>query len=167
MRIAVLSDIHDNIWKLEEVLARVSEASALIFCGDFCAPFTLTQIAQGFPGSVHVVWGNNDGDKWLLTRNANAANNVTLHGELAELELDGRKIAVNHYPHIARPLAESGDYDAVFYGHDHTPHKEQIGNTLLLNPGEVMGRFGKSTFAWYHTETGTGEIVEVAKLSRI
>ncbi|MGC8877648.1 MAG: metallophosphoesterase family protein [Anaerolineae bacterium] len=161
MRIAILSDIHDNIWKLESVLNRVQDADALIFCGDFCAPFTLTQLAQGFKGPVHVVWGNNDGDKWLLTRNATAAGNVMLHGELAELELGGRQLAANHYPHIARHLAESGRYAAVFYGHDHTAHMEQIGQTLLLNPGEVMGRFGKSTFAWYDTETGQAEIVEV------
>jgi hypothetical protein len=31
----------------------------------------------------------------------------------------------------------------------------------LVNPGEVMGRFGKSTFAWYDTETGKAQIVEV------
>lgn len=36
-----------------------------------------------------------------------------------------------------------------------------VDNTFLLNPGEVMGRFGKTTFAWYDTETGSGEIVEV------
>ncbi len=162
MHVAVLSDIHDNIWKLGDLLRRVSGAGALVFCGDFCAPFTLTQLAQGFDGPVHVVWGNNDGDKWLLTRNAAAAGNVTLHGELAELDLGGRRIAVNHYPHIARQLAESGNYDAVFYGHDHTAHVERLGDTLLLNPGEVMGRFGKSTFAWYDTETEQAEIVDVA-----
>jgi len=110
---------------------------------------------------VHVVWGNNDGDKWLLTRNATAAGNVTLHGELAEIELGGRKIAANHYPHIARHLAESGSYDIVFYGHDHAAHQEQLGNTLLVNPGEVMGRFGKSTFATYDAGTGQAETVEV------
>jgi putative phosphoesterase len=161
MRIAILSDIHDNIWQLDSVLSRVHGADALIFCGDFCAPFTLTQLAQGFAGPVHVVWGNNDGDKWLLTRNAITAGNVTLHGELAELELDGRKIAANHYPHIARQLAESGNYDLVAYGHDHTAHLEHLGRTVLLNPGEVMGRFGKSTFAWYDTATGQVEIVAV------
>ena len=70
-------------------------------------------------------------------------------------------ICFRHYPHIARPRADSGDYDAVFYGHDHTVHIEHLGQTLLLNPGEVMGRFGKSTFAWYDTETREAEIVEV------
>ncbi len=162
MRIAVLSDIHDNIWKLETLLHQIDSAGAVIFCGDFCAPFTLTQIGKGFDGPVHVVWGNNDGDKWLLTRNALAVGNVTLHGELAELELGGRKIAVNHYPAIAQQLALSGTYDAVFYGHDHTAFQSQVGRTLLLNPGEVMGRFGKSTFAWYDTESSTAQIVAVS-----
>ena len=41
MIIAVLSDIHDNIWKLEEVLRGLGGAEELIFCGDFCAPFSL------------------------------------------------------------------------------------------------------------------------------
>jgi putative phosphoesterase len=163
MRIAVLSDVHDNVWALDKALLHIYQADAVIFCGDFCAPFTLTQIAKGVNCPVHVVWGNNDGDKWLLTRNANAAGNVTLHGELAELELGGKRLGVNHYPNIARRLAESGAYDAVFYGHDHMLHQEMVGRTLLLNPGEVMGRLGRSTFAWYDTDTDEVEIVEVEK----
>jgi hypothetical protein len=161
MRIAVCSDIHDNIWQLEKVLKEIAGLDALIFCGDFCAPFTLTQTAEAFTGPIHVVWGNNDGDKWLLTKNALSAGNVTLHGELAELELGGRKLAVSHYPQVARPLALSGLYDAVFYGHDHTPKTERTGACLLLNPGEVMGRFGKTTYALYDTESGEGEIIRI------
>ena len=37
MKIAVLSDIHDNIWKLETLLVGL-EADVLVFCGNFCAP---------------------------------------------------------------------------------------------------------------------------------
>jgi putative phosphoesterase len=163
MLIAILSDIHDNIWKLAEAINKIgqTEAELLIFCGDFCAPFTLKQLAEGFTGPIHVVWGNNDGDKWLLTTIAAAAGNVTLHGELAELEVAGQKIGVNHYPPIGQRLAESGAYDLVCYGHDHLARIEQVGETLLVNPGEVMGRFGKSTFALYDTESRTAELVEV------
>ena len=67
MKIAILSDIHDNIWKLETLLAEL-EADALIYCGDFCAPFTLAQMGEGFDGQVHAVFGNNDGDQFLLAR---------------------------------------------------------------------------------------------------
>ena len=56
MKLAVCSDIHDNIWKLEKALPLMSDAGALIFCGDFCAPFTLAQLAEGFKGPIHVVF---------------------------------------------------------------------------------------------------------------
>ena len=163
MQVAVISDVHDNIWKLEAVLEHINEmgAEVIIFCGDFCAPFTLKQIADGFSGPVHCVFGNNDGDKWFLSRIAASAEDVTLHGELAELTLGERRIAVNHYPHISQGLAASGRYDAVFFGHSHERHLERVGNTLLLNPGEVMGRLGPSTYALYDTETGQAIIHEL------
>lgn len=157
MIIAVLSDIHDNVWNLADALEKIAQvgASAVIFCGDFCAPFTLTQLGQGFSGPVHCVFGNNDGDPRLLLRNALAVQNVTLHGEYAELEVGGKRIAVNHYPEIARRLAESGGFDLVCYGHNHLAKIEQVGSTVLANPGEVMGRFGAPTFGLFDCETGT------------
>ncbi len=163
MRIAILSDIHDNIWKLEEVLKAVNQAGAevLLFCGDFCAPFTLAQIAEGFSRQIHCVFGNNDGDKFLLGQVAGKFSHVTLHGELARLELDGRRIAINHYPEIARELASGGHFDLVCHGHDHKAAITRQGSTLLVNPGEVMGRFGRSTFALYDTTTGEAAHHEV------
>ncbi len=160
MHIAILSDVHDNVWKLETLLAGL-RADALIFCGDFCAPFTLAQIAEGFGGPVHVVFGNNDGDKLLLARNAARADHVTLHGEFAELELGERKVAVTHYPAIAEGLAASGRYDLVCHGHDHRPRVERVGDTVLVNPGEVMGRLSPSTYALYDTETGEAHLQAV------
>jgi len=162
VKIAILSDIHDNIWTLKELLAGL-QADALLFCGDFCAPFSLAQIAEGFSGPVHVVFGNNDGDKLLLSQVAGRFSHVTLHGDLAELELDGRRVAVSHYPQIGRALAKSGAYDLVCYGHNHERAVEQVGTTVLVNPGEVMGRFGRSTYAVYDTATGQAAIVEVTR----
>jgi putative phosphoesterase len=160
MRIAILSDVHDNIWKLETLLANLN-AEALIFCGDFCAPFTLAQIAEGFDGPIHVVFGNNDGDQFLLSRVAGRFPHVTLHGDFAELALGGRQVAVTHYPEVGRALAQGGVYDLVCHGHSHERLVEQIGDTVRINPGEVMGRFGLSTYALYDTSTGQAEIVGV------
>jgi putative phosphoesterase len=156
MRIGILSDVHDNIWKLSEVLEEIARAEieALIFCGDLCAPFTLKQIGEEFDGPVHVVEGNNDGDMLLLARIAAGLANVTLYGPFAEFELGERAVAVNHYPQIARAQALSGQYDLVCHGHDHTPNIERVGDALLVNPGEVMGRFGQSTYAIYDTSRG-------------
>lgn len=163
MQVAILSDVHDNIWKLAEVLedARSCGVQAALFCGDLCAPFTLKQIGEGIPGPVHVVLGNNDGDVLLLSRVANGLDNVTLHGPFAMLELGGRRIAVNHYPPLARDQALSGRYDLVCYGHDHEANVERVGETLLVDPGEVMGRLGPSTYALYDTATGQAELRQV------
>jgi putative phosphoesterase len=139
----------------------MSQANALLFCGDFCAPFTLVQLARGFEGPIHAVLGNNDGDQRLLLEKANEAVNITLHGQLAEIDLGGLRFAVNHYPDIARGLAAGGTYDVVCYGHDHTLNQEQIGETLLINPGEVMGRFGRSTYVILDTGDRSVSVYDV------
>lgn len=162
MKLAVLSDIHDNIWNLDKALQQVRdlECEALLFLGDFCAPFTLKQIADGFTaGPIHAVFGNNDGDPFLLSQIASSFDHVTLHGQYAELTFGDCKVGINHYPDISKRIAESGNLDAVFSGHDHQKYAHRIGTTLWANPGEIMGRFGEPSFGIYDTEADTFEHV--------
>jgi uncharacterized protein len=161
MLIAVLSDAHDNIWNVEKALPRVANAEALIFCGDFCAPFTLKMLADGFNGPVHCVLGNNDGDALLLGRIAAGAENVALVQGTGRVSYGDRQIAFAHYPEIGRALAASGAYDGVFSGHTHRPKIEQVGKTIWVNPGEMMGRYGEPSYALYDTQAGTVEIVRL------
>jgi len=104
MRIAILSDTHDNIWKLSDILAAMEQAGAevLVFCGDLCAPFTLKQIGEHFCGPVHVVLGNNDGDPLMLCKIADGLDNVSLHGPFAYLTLDGRYLLASDQGHVYR-----------------------------------------------------------------
>ena len=158
MKIAVFSDSHDRLDHLADALALpdVHAAERLFFLGDFCAPFSLAALAEGFAGRpIDIVFGNNDGDIHLLHRVASGHTHVTLHGQLAELEIAGRKIALNHYPEIARRLAESQAYDAVFSGHDHRKYVHRIGKTLWANPGEIMGRYGEPSVGIYDAEADT------------
>jgi len=159
MRIGILSDIHDNIWSLADALALLKECEVLLCLGDLCSPFTITAIAEGFPGPVHAVWGNNDGDRLLISRNAEKAGNVTLHGDIAFLELDGRTVAMTHYPEVARAIAGGGAYDLVCYGHDHRRRIDAAGRAVLVNPGEVMGRFGVHSVAVYDTAAAQAQII--------
>ncbi len=163
MRIGILSDTHDNIWKLDAAIEQLSAVDVFLHCGDLCSPFVVVRLAKGAgERPVHAVWGNNDGDQRLLLMKAQETGNFHIHGQLAELTLDDKTVAMNHYPEIARPIASSGLYDLVCYGHDHTAHEERIGKSLLLNPGEVMGLNGRSTFAIYDTAEDTVEWVELA-----
>ena len=162
MRIAVISDSHDNIWKLESAMPALASADVVLHCGDLCSPFVVKQLGEGLKSKeVHVVWGNNDGDKRLLTKLADQAGNVTMHGDFVVLELGGLHVAVTHYPEIGRAVAGSDRFDLVCYGHDHTAHESIVGKTLLLNPGEIMGMNGRSTLAVYSSDEQKLEWVEV------
>ncbi len=148
MVLGVLSDTHDNVWKLDVALPHLRRAQAVVHCGDLCAPFMVRRLAEGLgERPIHIIWGNNDGDTFLIGKVAAGYPMVNLHGPFAELDLAGRRVAVNHYPEIARGLARSGMYDVVCYGHDHTAHESREGDCLLLNPGEVMGLNGRSSLA--------------------
>jgi putative phosphoesterase len=170
MRIAILSDIHDNVWKLQAALAAVRGADALICCGDLCSPFVVHQLGRGFAGPIHIVFGNNDGDLFRITANARNYENIRLHGELFRGEFDGQRFAVNHFDGIARTLAASGEFDVVCYGHDHVFDIARIGRALAINPGAIMGAtFAPdgsrtevpSTFVMYETRTGHAAQFEV------
>jgi uncharacterized protein len=167
MKIAVLSDIHDRLDHLQAVLGEVAtlHCDRLFFLGDFCAPFSLAALASGFAKPIDAVFGNNDGDVFLLCKIAGQHPHVTLHGQFAELEVDGKKVALNHYPEISRRLAESRAYDAVFSGHDHQRYVHQVEHTLWANPGEIMGRFGQVSFGVWDTATGKFEHVLVPNLN--
>jgi uncharacterized protein len=137
MRIGVISDIHDNLWNLAAAIEHVkAEAEALICCGDLCSPFVMDLLAR-FPGRVDIVFGNNDADLFRITRKS--SERVRVHGEFLETELDGKKIAVNHFDYLARPIAASGTYDIVCYGHNHNFSVARLGRTLAINPGPIMG----------------------------
>lgn len=157
MKVGIISDIHDNIWALEKVLDifKKEGITESIFCGDFCAPFVPKQLNDSNI-LFHCVFGNTD-DRYATSKNCAGLKHVQLHGDVAEIEIDGKKIAVNHFPLIAEGLAHIGRYDAVFYGHTHVKDKKVIGNTLLVNPGEIMGRLGKRTYAIYNTQTNDAE----------
>lgn len=162
MKIAVISDSHDNIWKLGDAIPHLQKADAVIHCGDLCAPFMVKRMGEGLGEiPIHIVWGNNDGDTFLIAKVASRFPNVKLHGPMAQLELNSLTVGVNHYPAIARGLALSGEYDVVCYGHDHSAHEEKIGQCLLLNPGELMGMNGRSTIAFVDSERRDVEFVEL------
>lgn len=165
MLIGVFSDVHDNLGNLRQALTLFKErgAEALIFCGDFCSPIPSRVMGAEFEGEVHCVFGNGDGDRFAISNVARTQYpNLKLHGEYAELEFDGVKVAVTHYPFYAKALARTGDYQAVFSGHTHELHEERIGACLWLNPGEILGWKGQATCALYDTATNSVEIITIS-----
>jgi len=154
MKIAVISDTHDQIWRLREVLPQLEQADVLLHCGDLCSPFMVHTIGKRLTIPVHIVLGNNDGDILALGTAADEYPHVWLYARIAALDLGGLQVAMTHFPEIAIPLAGQGLYDLVVYGHDHTPLAEKTGRSMLLNPGEFMGMGGTSSWALYDSSSG-------------
>jgi len=162
MKIGVISDTHDhleNIKKSVEIFKKL-RADVLIHAGDFCSPFVFRELNKLQPecSKAYAVFGNNDGDKVLLTENA--GNFCSIKQGILKLELEGRKIAVMHYPDIADELFRSGEFDIVIYGHTHRKRLEVTtdGDTkrIILNPGSCAG---------YLTDKPTVALIDLKNLS--
>jgi len=173
MKIAIISDTHDNYPNLEKALAWMKEnqIEQIIHCGDLCAPSMIKNIlGLKFFGLIHMIFGNiEDRDKTPAA--AKKFPQITHYGDQGEIEIpaspaggDGKKIAFVHYPLEAKELAKLGDYDIVFYGHTHKPWEETIGRTRLANPGTSAGMFAKATFAVYDTKNNELELKILEKL---
>ena len=162
--LAVMSDTHDHIWNVRKALELIQErgAEVIIHCGDYIAPFMLKELDQAHI-PVHGVFGNNDGDQYLLTKmSLTELSNITLYGLMGELKLADFRVAFTHYRAVAEGLAASAQFDLVCFGHSHEAFLERGEKTDLLNPGEVMGKDGAPGFYLVETADRTYEAVSLS-----
>lgn len=133
-----MSDSHDNWPKLEKAieLANKENCEHLFFAGDLISPTGIPVLAK-FNGQVHIVWGNNEGEKMGFINKVSQNENIKLYGDICEIELQGRKIFMNHYPRISELAAKSGEFDLCIFGHTHDLTDNVINGCRLINPGSV------------------------------
>ncbi len=160
MKLGVMADSHDNVPMVRRAVELFNQRGVdlVIHAGDFVAPFAVAPLAD-LDCRVVAVFGNNDGERVVLAKKLEAIGEV--HPNLAEVELGGKRIAAMHYPELAEPIAASGIYDLVIYGHTHEIDLRP-GATTVLNPGEVGGWLsGRSTVAVVDLEGLNVEIVDL------
>lgn len=165
MKICIVSDSHDRAEPLLAAATRAQRegARALIHCGDLIGTNTLRPLlALGLP--IHLVHGNNLGDPVALPRMAALSNGlVSYHGNDLDIRLGGRRIFATHFPHLARGMACTGDYDLVCCGHSHEASiARQIhiggGEAWLVNPGTVAGVGGEPCWIFGDLEAMSFEL---------
>ncbi|KAF2955388.1 MULTISPECIES: metallophosphoesterase [Marinitoga] len=141
----LISDTHDNIHKMKEVekIIERENITAVFHCGDFVAPFVLPYIIKDGI-DFYGVFGNNDGEKLLLSERSNRR---ILPGP-REINIEGKKILMMHEPYALRAAEKSGLYDFVFFGHTHEIVSRKENGTVVVNPGEGSGWLsGRATIA--------------------
>lgn len=164
MKIAVISDIHENFHNLTLFLNKLTdyrEVEKILFLWDFINNWIAKLLASSdIP--VFAIWWNNDGDKVAITKTSLSRwSNLEVWFDTFDiLEIDGKKIFITHYPMLAKPMAKSGDFDAVFYWHDHSYNIDKINECLIVNPGEISAhKTNHATFAIYDTITNQAQII--------
>lgn len=139
----------------------------MLHCGDLVAPSTLHAIV-GLGVPIHLIHGNNTGDLFYLSKWAHEPENrLQYYGQDGSFELAQRRIFMVHYPHYAKAMALTGDYDLVCNGHEHRAVIERICNakgeeTLRIDPGTVAGVSGPRTYVFGDLQTLEFEIRPVS-----
>jgi len=136
MLIGIMSDTHDNLPAIRKAVEFFNERNVdlVIHAGDYVAPFVAQEL-KNLKAPLRGVFGNNDGERKGLYEA------LGIYDELIELEADGMKIAVTHGTNevLVKALAHSRLYDVVIVGHTHHYEIQEVGRTVLVNPGEVCG----------------------------
>ncbi|MFX1309152.1 MAG: metallophosphoesterase [Promethearchaeota archaeon] len=170
MKLAVISDTHDNMNNILKAVSIINERNvdALIHCGDYVAPFVkkwFDNLNDSIKNQFYGVFGNNDGEKLFLLQNLGQICKFAQNGHELILELGGKRIFASHMPkkQTIEALANSGDFDIILSGHTHYLSNKKLKNGILvINPGELCGYLtGKSTFVIIDTEKMESEIIEL------
>lgn len=161
MKVAILSDTHDNMPNIEKACQWLKEQAVfkMIHCGDIASRETIVLMSKMFRGDIFIVFGNMDRD--YVTQEeieSLGLKNVQVFGDVGELELDGCRFNFSHFPKKAKQLAASQKYDVVCYGHTHKPWIDKVGKTLLLCPGNLANQMYKPTFAVYDIDKKKPEL---------
>ena len=122
MLLGLIADTHGLM--RQEALDALQGVALILHAGDVGRASVLDALRGIAP--VHAVSGNVDAPQAGLR-------------ERVDLELEGVRIHLSHGHQLGSPtpagLVARYDADVIVYGHTHRPVIEQIGSTLVVNPG--------------------------------
>jgi putative phosphoesterase len=148
MKVAIISDTHDNLENLKKFFefAKKEKMKILIHCGDVCKGDTLKEIEKNFD-QIYLSLGNAE----ILDSLFKSAKKTKIFEKEGKIEIENLKIGFCH----AFKLKDKNlnNFDFYFFGHTHWPFLKKEGNCYLANPGNLAGLYYKATFAVLDTKT--------------
>jgi putative phosphoesterase len=137
MLLGVVSDTHGHLENTHRAVRMLESLSVeqVIHCGDIGSP-EIPALFAAWP--THFVFGNVDYDLPQLRAAIHKAK-LKCHERFGELQLAGRNIAFLHSDDGKRfqQTINENRFDLICYGHTHVAKAEQIGRSLVLNPGAL------------------------------
>jgi len=163
MKIGIISDSHDShggVLKAIEIFNK-EKVEYILHAGDIISPFTARAFSNVTSATFIAVFGNNDGEKLLLTSTIQSFGGQ-IHENVLHTEIQGKKIFMTHIPSTIDEVIETGHYDLVIYGHTHRQDIRKIGKTLVINPGESTDWItGKSSLVILDLEDMHYKVVKI------
>jgi len=161
MKIAVVSDTHDNVRAISTFCLEVQirGVDLILHAGDVISPFAARALLKpSIP--IRCVFGNNDGEReGLRAIFLNAGEIVT---PPLKFEMGGRIYFMVHDILPFHRDLETLKPDVVISGHTHEVDVKHGGKRLYINPGEACGWLsGRHTFVLFDTEKNMTEIIEM------
>jgi putative phosphoesterase len=140
MKLAILSDTHGDVRRVQEALnlLEAKGAEAFVICGDLCDDDGGPEVLEAFAGRrCWFVWGNTDHPHPSWRPYVEALGLPWPNGPL-ELTLGGKRIGVFHgnEPTFAQPYKEAR-LDYLFFGHTHRRNDSRQGTMRVINPGAL------------------------------
>ncbi|MBT7552869.1 YfcE family phosphodiesterase [bacterium] len=161
-KLAVISDIHDNIPNLEKALAIIKKEKVdyLICTGDVQSIEAWKLIDQ-LKISTWAVMGNVDHDILGEEELKKQIKNITLFPNVGVAEIEDKNIIFTHYPQVLeKALAKSKKYYALaLHGHTHKPWEEKWNNTKILCSGNIASIYFMPTFAIIDTMSLKAQLI--------
>jgi uncharacterized protein len=165
MKIAIISDIHDNPFYLEKFLnwCRLNEITKTICCGDVGRIETIKKLSKGFAGDILLVRGNLD---HFEEKEVIKFKNISFFGEIGFTEIDGFQIGFCHEPlKIEKIFNEQKNVQIIFYGHTHKPWIEIKNGVQTVNPGTMGGVGYLATFALWDTDKKEIKLIKLDEMN--
>jgi putative phosphoesterase len=153
MLVGILSDTHDRVAATTAALEALRKAGSEFFihCGDVGGQ-KIFDLMAGLP--LAFVWGNTDLASPELEHYAESLG-LKCHGNFADLDLDGTKIAVTHGDDAAilKKIVTEKRHQYLLHGHTHVARDQTIDGLRWINPGAVH-RTPRPSVAVLDTRTG-------------
>ncbi len=159
MRLAIISDTHDNLENLKKFFDFVKreKIEILIHCGDVCNGETLKEIEKNFD-KIFLSLGNADIKESILKE----AKKTKIFEKEGKIEIDKLKIGFCHAFNLKERELEN--FDFYFFGHTHWPFLKKEKSCILANPGNLAGLYFKASFVILDTETKNLELKILEKI---
>ena len=118
-------------------ILRESGAELIFHCGDVGGRHVLDELKSL---DSAFVWGDADKDRMGLLRHAQRIG-VACYGVLADVELDGKRVAILHGDDrkLFQKLVAEQQHDFVIWGHGADGEDKKVGKTHVVHPGSLYG----------------------------